>query len=406
MEILLVAQYYPPETGALAARASAHARRWAAAGADVTVLAGLPNYPTGVIAPGYRGRTFVEEVRDGVRVVRVPLVPARYRTTVHRLLNYGSYALAATVVGALGRRPDVVLATSPPLPAAAAGALLARRFGVPLVLELRDLWPEGLLALSVRGGPGALAGLRLLARVLYAAAARIVVVTPGMREALVASGVPAERLAIVANGADLEFFRPDVAPHPLRAELGLARRFVVGHFGTLGLGQDLDTFVHAVAALGARPDLHTLFVGDGARREALQTLADRIAPGRCTFVPPRPHDEVPALLAAVDLAFVSSRWAAAHARMVPAKLYEAMACGRPVLLAAHGEAAALVARAGVGRVVAPDDPAALAAALTALADDPVERARLGAAGPPYVRAHHDRARLAAELLGLLTQVVD
>ena len=407
MRILLASQYFPPEPGAGAARAGDHARRWAVAGADVTVVAGVPNYPTGVVPPAWRGRGVVRDSWHGVTVLRVPVYPTRYGSAAQRVANYVSYAAAATAVaGVHAARPDVVLGTSPPLTAAITGAALAARFRVPLVVELRDLWPEALEALDARAPGPVLAMLRTLARALYRAAARVVVVTPGMRDALVAQGVPSQRVAVVPNGVDVARFRPDRAPAPLRPELGLAADArLVGHVGTIGLGQDLETFVAAFASLrGPAAGAHAVLVGEGARRDAVERAAARLAPGRIHVLPPRPYDDVPALLTALDIALVSTRWAPRHACTVPTKLYDALACGRPILLAGHGAAADLLETVGAGRVVPPGDAPALAVALDALLADPAERARLGVAGPPWVRAHHDRDRLAADLLALLGAV--
>ena len=401
MRVLYFTQCYPPETGAMAARAGDHACRWAAAGAAVTVIAGTPNYPTGQVPPGYRRPVVVEE-RDGVRVVRVPAFPTRYTSTLRRLASYGSYALSAFAGGCLGgSRPDVVLGTSPPLTAAATAAAVARALGVPFVLELRDLWPEGLLALGTTGPPGGVALLRSLARRLYVAAARVVVVTPGMRATLRRQGVPAQKLGVVANGVDVSRFHPAVPPDPVCRTPAADGRLLIGHVGTIGLGQDLATFVAALERLAGRLAVHAVLVGDGAQREALRALAAQRVPGRCTFLPPRALSEVPALLTALDVALVSTRWAAPFADMVPSKLFEAMACARPVVLAGHGESAALVASTGVGPVVAPGDPDALAAAIASLASDARGRTECGAAGPPYIRAHHDRDQLAAAMLGML-----
>jgi glycosyltransferase involved in cell wall biosynthesis len=404
MHVLLVSQYYPPETGALAARAGDHARRWAAAGARVTVVAERPSYPTGVVPPAWRWRLFARGVEDGVDVLRVPAVATAYTSAARRVASYVSFAASAVAAaGLFGRAPDVVLGTSPPLTAALAAAALAARFRAPFVLELRDLWPEAFEALGAGAPGGIVGGLRGMARALYACAAQIVVVTDGMRDALGAQGVAAERVAVVPNGVDVARFRPDRPPAPLRAALGVPDgALLVGHVGTMGLGQDLETLVAALPRLrGPAAGAHVALVGEGARRRRLTDLAARLAPGRCHVLPPRPYDEVPGVLTALDVALVSSRWAPAHACTIPSKLYDALACGRPVLLAGHGAAADLVRAVGAGEVVPPGDAAALAAALERLAADPAARARHAAAGPAWVRAHRDRDRLAATLLDLL-----
>ena len=233
-------------------------------------------------------------------------------------------------------------------------------------------------------------------------ARRLVVVTAEMRQALVAAGETPERVVVVPNGADLARFPPGGT---VRSDFA-SRPALVGHVGTMGHGQDLDTLVSAASLLPPAPPVQVLLVGEGVRRASLEARAQREAPGRVRFEDARPHAEVPALLQSLDVALVSSRWSARCESTVPAKLYEALACGRPVLLAGRGAAAALLERAGAGRVVPPGDPRCLAEALSAMLADEEARRRYASAGPAFVRTRHDRDALAAHLLEILKEVTD
>ncbi len=152
MRILYVSHYFPPEMGAPAGRVAGLSREWARAGHEVHVLTGFPHHPTGIVHPDYRRafrRGFLRERVDGYDVYRTWIFPAANRGKFRRSLNYASFMASATLAGALRMpRPDVVVATSPQLLCAVAGHLIAKRYGAPLVMEVRDLWPESLVAVG------------------------------------------------------------------------------------------------------------------------------------------------------------------------------------------------------------------------------------------------------------------
>src|ERR1044071_5012169 len=149
MHILYVSQYFPPEPGAPAARVSELARAWVEAGHRVTVLTGMPNHPSGVIHEGYRQRLFVREDFHGVEVLRTWIYAAANRGRIRRSLAYASFAASAVALGQLGTdRPDVLVATSPQFLCAVAGHAISSVRRVPFVFEVRDLWPESIVAVG------------------------------------------------------------------------------------------------------------------------------------------------------------------------------------------------------------------------------------------------------------------
>src|SRR5688500_973864 len=148
MRILIFTQHFAPEVTAARVRLEAFAKGLAECDHDVEVVCAVPNHPEGIVRPEFRGGVTVRRTMDGVKVRYVWVRASPRKTAVNRVLLYGSYAAMATVVGSTVRRPDVVLASSPPLPVAAAGALVAARHRVPWVFDVRDLWPEAAIALG------------------------------------------------------------------------------------------------------------------------------------------------------------------------------------------------------------------------------------------------------------------
>ena len=172
--------------GAPAARVSELSRHWAGAGHEVTVLTGFPNHPTGIVPPQYRVKfrhLVSRELIDGVNVVRSWLFPFPNRKAHERMLNYSSFCVSSASTGMFLSRPDVIIATSPQLLVGLSGWWLAHYKRVPFVFEVRDLWPESLVAVGVGNHNSWLH--RSLARVagfLYRSSQHIVVVSPAFKD--------------------------------------------------------------------------------------------------------------------------------------------------------------------------------------------------------------------------------
>jgi len=184
LKILLFSQYFPPEMGALAARSYEHSLRWVQMGHHVTVICGTPNYPDGKIYEGFRNRLFQRQNVNGIDVIRTWVLPKPNRNAWERISNYTSYFLTAVLAGLRVRKPDVVIGSSPQLLIALAAYVIARIKKVPFVFEVRDLWPESILASGPTSNGLLIRILAAIADFLYQTADRIVVVTQPFREYL------------------------------------------------------------------------------------------------------------------------------------------------------------------------------------------------------------------------------
>lgn len=404
MRILFLSDNFPPETNAPATRTFEHARRWVSAGAAVTVVTTAPNFPTGRLFPGYRNRLFQRERLDGIEVVRVWTYIAPNEGVVRRTLDYLSFMLAGILAGLVLPRPDVIVGTSPQFFTACGAYLLSRLVRRPWVFELRDLWPDSIVAVGAMRESAAIRALRRLEYVLYRRADRIVSVTQAFRDVLTKNGIPPEKIAVVPNGVDLGTLRPGPKPADLVARHGLEGQFVAAYVGTVGMAHGLETLLGAAESLRDRCDIAFVVVGEGAERRTLEDQAARRGLHNVRFIGSVPKAEVVRYWWLADVALVLLRDREVFRHVLPSKMFEAMACGRPVVLGVRGEAAALLARAQAGVVIPPEDARALAAAVARLADSPAERAQWGENGRAFVEREHDRDRLAAAMLHVLTAV--
>lgn len=395
MRVLLVTPYFPPETGAAPARALHFARALRRAGHEVRVVTGMPNHPSGIVRPEYRGARRRTEVLDGITVERVWLHATPRKTALTRLANHVSFAVSAWPVLLAGPRPDVVLASTPPLFHGTAAQFAARLRGAVFIDDCRDDWPHAAIALGEMR-PGLVARmLDAVARSFQRAAARILVVTPGMRRQLAARGFEERRLVFLPNGADTELFRP--AP-PVATRAG--RPFTIVYAGTHGLVHGMEPILDAAEALRGEP-VRFRFVGDGVARAGLERAAAARGLAHCTFEPSVAPAALVEILQDADACLATTRAGAFAGETVPVKIFDYLACGRPVVAAVTGDAAAVVEASGGGIVVPPGDAAALAAAVRRLAADADLRDRLGAAGAAFVEREHSRLALGERLVATL-----
>src|ERR1051326_4345661 len=217
--------------GAPAARAAELVRHWAGAGHDVSVLTGFPNHPTGIVPPEWRSRLrriAYHEKADGVNIYRTWLWPLPNRKAHERMRNYASFCLSAALRGLTIPRPDVVIATSPQLLVGPAGWGIAFSRQIPFVFEVRDLWPESLIAVGADNKDSLLYhALSAIAKFLYQRAQLIVVVAPAFKHHLMREGrVPAEKIAVVENGVETDLFAP-IPSAALRQQLSVESKFLV-----------------------------------------------------------------------------------------------------------------------------------------------------------------------------------
>lgn len=401
MRVAYVTQWFPPEPAPLALWIAKALRD---AGCDVHVVTGVPNYPTGVVHPGYDPNRPSRDTVEGFRVSRMPLYPDHGTAAVGRALNYLSFAASSALhARAVLRTADVALVYGSPVTAAVAPYLNR----IPYVLLAQDLWPDSVFATGYLTGGAASGVLQRAAgaasQALYRHAAHVAAITPGMRQALIERGLPAGQVSVVYNWVDEDVVRTSPADPSLRSDLGLSDDdFVLLYAGTMGPAQDLATLVDAMAYLADRPDVHLVLLGAGTEVPALRDRAAAYGLDRVHVLPSVAIDRIPGLVAAADLNVVSLADDELFRMTLPSKVQTLLACGAPVLGILTGDAAAVVADSGAGLVARPGDAADVAARIREAATMGREAllAR-GASGRTYYDRMLSKHKNAAALTGLL-----
>jgi glycosyltransferase involved in cell wall biosynthesis len=404
VRVLVVAQYYAPEP---VPKPSEVAEELTRRGHSVTVLTGLPNYPSGVLAPGYTLTARLREVIGGVPVLRVFEFPYHGRSAVGRIANYLSFTVAAAVAAYAVPRPDVIYLFVPPPTLGVSAWLIGALRGAAFVCDVQDIWPdEAIMSGILREGVFS-AVLRRVERFAYARASHLLVATDGARLNLLRKGVAAKKVTVLphwypmddgfrARGAELLALG--------RRELQVSDQFVVTFAGNLGTLQGLSTVLEAAERLRSRGDIAFRFVGDGLDRRRLEGLASERKLDNVLFLDRRPPAEVAPLLAASDCLLVHAVPGALHEIALPTKTFAYLAAGRPVIAAMSGPTAALIREAGAGVTTPPGDSAALADAIDQLSKTPrAELAAMGEKGRRFVAARFNKRSIVDRLEVILAQ---
>lgn len=398
MRVLYVSQYFVSADQPGGVRHWQHTRALVRAGHDVSVVTSYVQHKERTIPERYAGRRIVREQEDGLDVWRTYSTPGYGRDLRSRLANYTSFATWATAAMMRAPRPDVIVASSPSLPAAAAAAAVARARRTRFVMEARDLWPDSAVEMGLIDDPRIIAVARRMERFCYATADRIVALTEGIRDGIVAQGVPAAKVVLITNGVDLEIAGDGAEPEPAAAPVP-PDAFVAMYVGAHGTYSSLETLLGAAEELRDRPDVRIVLVGGGDRKPALQEMARDRALDNVVFVDSVPKREVPRWLARADVCVLPYQAKDFFGGALPNKVFDYLAAARPLLAAApEGEVTRLVRDADCGVCVPPEDPRAMAGAIRGLADDPDGRRAMGLRGREMALERYDRRVLAARFV--------
>jgi glycosyltransferase involved in cell wall biosynthesis len=302
-------------------------------------------------------------------------------------------------------KPDVIIATSPQFFCGWAGAIVCRIRRLPFILEIRDIWPESIVAVGALRNKRLLRFLEWLELRMYAAAQHIVTVGQGYKQKLIEKGVPAEDISVITSGFDCEIFYPRQSDEKIRQRYNLNHEFVCSYVGTIGMACGLEVVLHAAKLLKnkQRSDIKFSLVGAGAVKKQLQRQALEEKLDNVVFVGRQDKYLIPKVLSVTDACLVHLRKTDLFKTVLPSKIFEATAMAKATILGVEGYAAQFLKEANAGICIEPENAEQLAEAVENLADDPQLCRSLGQAGYEYVTKHHDRDSLANEYLDTIVR---
>ena len=368
LRVLFISQWFPPEPYLLPLDI---AQSLQAAGCEVTVLTGIPNYPSGSVVPGYHAWKGMRETIGGLQVVRAPLFPSHDLSGLKRAVNYLSFSTASAIRAlAPSVKFDVSLVFSSPITAAAPAWLAHRLRHIPYVMMVQDLWPNVVYESGLLGAgdhPTLRRGLDASCLNIYRSASECFAITPGMKQSLIDMGVPADKVQLFWNWGPAEGKSAAPITPALRDVIGAgANDAVLVYAGNMGSTHELHAWVEAVAdreqtASTQRP-VHLVFLGDGVVRPELERLAQSRGAKRVHFLGRVDDETFLAFRNDADANIVSLIPSPVFDTSMPSKIPDTLAHGGLIIGAVRGDAAQLITEAG-GIVAAETSPSAIAQAI-------------------------------------------
>ena len=408
MRILVVHQFFLGQKDGGGSRWNQFAKYWASDGHEVTILAGMVNYFTGTKSEQYKGRLIVKETEQpGVTVYRCHVSETYNKSFVGRAWAYMSFTLSSTYAGIFKiARPDVIVATSPPLTVGSTMGLLSLCWRRPAVFEVRDLWPESAIDTGVLKSAPLIKYLYRLERKAYKKAKCINVLTPAFRDALIEKkGVSPDKICMIPNGADLDIMIPGPKDNHIREQLGLKDKFVVSYFGAHGranrVGQLCDV---AEKIKDSHPDVRIMLVGDGMEKPDVVADAKHRGLDNMIFVDSVPKEEVCQYINASDVCTAVLMKNDTFKTVYPNKVFDYMSCKRPIIVGIDGVARKLVEDANAGIFAEAENPDAFIDALLKLKNDPELMTQMGETGYRHAADNYSRKALARKYLGVLEDI--
>jgi len=406
MKLLVLTQYFPPETGAPQNRLFSLATYFAELGAEVSILTAMPNYPKMEIYEEYKGKTYVREQVGALTVHRSWIYVNGSKNFIPRLLNYFSFVFTALYAGLFKvSKHDLIICESPPLFLGITALLLKWFRGSKLIFNVSDLWPESAEKLGIVNNKLLLSVCYKLEKLLY----RQSVLVSGQTQGIVKSindRFPDVPTYWLPNGIDFNQFNVDADPTVFRQRHGiLPGEFVLMYAGIIGYAQGLDVILDSADLLRDNTSIRFFIIGDGPEKLRLENKAGEMGLSNVTFIGNIPRAAISEAIAGCNAYIVPLKKNDLFLGAIPSKLFEPLAMGKPILLGVDGEARELFIEKGRGGLYyEPENHRELAAGILKLAADSEGAAAMGLEGKSYIARNFNRKNIAASFFKKLKEI--
>ena len=401
--ILFLTHYFPPEVNAPANRTIEHCRIWAKNN-RVTVITNFPNHPDGKLFPGYKNRFIQKENIDGIKVIRLLTFVTANEGFFLRSLNYVWYQFVVLLYSIFNRHQyDIVIATSPQFFCGLAGKYVSKIKKIPFILEIRDLWPDSIIAVGAVKNKWLIKILKRIERNLYNSAKKIIVVTKSFKSYLESIGIQSSKIKLIYNGIDFDIFKDEGIISDKELGSYISNSFVVGYIGTIGMAHSVITIVDS-AALLSDTEIKFVLIGAGAEYKNIKEIIKRKSLNNIKVFPIQPHIEVPSIINKLNVLIVHLKISNLFNGVIPSKIFEGMAMKKPILIGVNGEARSLVEDSNSGIFFEPENSDELTKKILYCYNSKDHLKKLGLNGYEHVFRNFNRKKLAGDYLELIEEI--
>lgn len=408
MNILIIYQFHIHPKDAGITRFSQFAKYWADSGHKVRIIAGMVNYLTGKKLKEYQRKLFVKEIEGkNIEVLRTFTSVLGYRTFWGRLFSYFSFIKSSFVAG-LFSKADVIIVVSPPIFIGIVGYLLSCIKRKPFIFEIRDLWPDEAIEMGIIKNKLMIKLSHWLEKFLYRKAKLIIGVTPGFREFLInKKKVDSEKITIIPNPADLNLLKPQNKNNWVRQKFNWQDKFIVLYIGAHSMVYNFSPVIETAKNLkNKNSNILFVFVGDGKQKPVLIEKAKKENLKNIQFLDPIPKKQIGDFINASDVCIATLKKMNLLKYIYPAKLFDYMACAKPIILAMNGVSKELVCKqAKCGICIEPENATEFEKAVIGLYNNSNKIELLGKSGYNFVRQNFSDRILAEKYINILEKLI-
>jgi glycosyltransferase involved in cell wall biosynthesis len=409
MRILVLHQYFLGKDDPGGSRFNQFVKYWEEMGHEITVIAGTVHYSTGKKDEKYKGKWVVKEkYSENVTVYRTYVSEAYNKSFLGRLWGYFSFTFSSLYAALfkVKKHHDVMIVTSPPLFVGVTGIITKIFKRIPMVFEVRDLWPESAIDTGVLTNGLLIKAAYLVEKLSYKFADKINVLTPAFKKALIEKkNVKENKIIFIPNGADTDIFQPSEKENWVRDKYGLRDKFVVTYMGAHGVANNLDSILNVAKLCKEYKDIVFLLIGDGMEKKRLQKRAIEENIENVIFIDSQPKKLIPDFCNASDVCTAVLQKVDTFKTVYPNKVFDYMSCAKPILIGIDGVARELVENSQSGYYVDPDNPADFKEKLLMLYNNRVLLDQLGQNGLEFVTKNFSRENLAYKYIEELDKIV-
>ncbi len=398
MEILLITENFYPETNAPAKRLFEHAKEWVKLGNKVTVLTGVPNVPKGRVFNGYKNKIYQSEKIDGIKIVRVWTFIAKNEKFVLRTLDFISFMFSSFFFGLFIKKHDKIIVSSPQFLPVISGFIIAKIKNIPFILEIRDLWPESIVALgAMKKNNYIIKILDAIAKYIYRKSELIIVVTKAFKDKLINMGINKDKITIIENGFNFDNnLTPNKSIEAIQQEYNISNKnFTVSYIGTVGMSHGIGVILKSAKLI---KDVNFLIIGEGAEKESLQQIAKDEKINNIVFIDNINWQEIVNINQIISANLIHLRNLELFKTVIPSKIFESMALKKPILAGLIGESLDIIKQSKSGLEVKPEDANSLVEKIMQMKNNKTLCDQLANNGFKLVQDRYNRKTLAQKMI--------
>lgn len=404
LKICLLTEYFPPEPGAGSTRAYEHAKVWKNLGVDVLILTCMPHYPTGIIPDKYKNKILVKEKIDNIDIIRTFTYAAASKGLIKRSIAYFTFMISSVIQGISSlKNMDYIIATSPPFSIGISGWILSKLKRIPLIFEVRDMWPDSLIQLEQLKNKYLIRLLEFSEKKIYSSSKYIVSVTDSYCSLIEQKGVDRSKIKVIKNGVDTNFFKPIQKSENLLLLHNLSEKKIVSYFGNFGLSQPIGLIIELAKLFKSNNKIHFLLIGDGERREQILNKIEEYKLNNVSILKTVNKNDLLRYYSISDLMMVPLKNIPLFKTVIPSKIFEIMAVGKPIVFNVDGEARKIVEEANAGVYVDFYDVKTTGDKIVTLLNDKDRLEKYSKNGRAFVIKYFNRQSLAEFYINLLEE---